>query len=579
MRVFKNLMVPVKILGPVAALLVLILILTLTNNSGMNNMLNTSKEVSENYVQSVMMLGEIAKDIEAIQIIAYRDCIVNTDDVDPEAVEAEMEALKAEIEAEILEYEATVDEGEEAEAYALFQEKYQRFLSSLNNVIRLNNSSANVDAIKVCNTKLITFSDELTVVVNQLMDINTTGMDNAIAQNNNAYTSAKVTSGIISVIALIVTGLVIFICLMEVVIPIGQINKTITSVVDKIKDNQGDLTIRLDIPGRDEIGKMSSAINEFITTLQLIMTQITENSTTLESIVSEVYNSVSQANDSSCDISGVMEELSASMEMVSSTAEAVNANAQTVGSHVTELATASNELLQYADEMERRASGLETTAVENKNQTSEVIEGILTSLQKAMEDSKSVNQVNELTNEILSISSQTNLLALNASIEAARAGEAGKGFAVVADEIRKLADSSRETAGNIQNINNMVIAAVKELVQCSDDIVKYINETVLPDYDGFVESGKQYRDDASHVNEVVASFHEMSANIQNLTENITEAIGSVHISVEESSNAVSSAANNTNELVKEIEQITSEMNNTKDIADQLKSEAERFEVL
>ncbi|MBQ7943625.1 MAG: methyl-accepting chemotaxis protein [Lachnospiraceae bacterium] len=572
-------MVPVKILGPVAALLVLILILTLTNNSGMNNMLNTSKEVSENYVQSVMMLGEIAKDIEAIQIIAYRDCIVNTDDVDPEAVEAEMEALKAEIEAEILEYEATVDEGEEAEAYALFQEKYQRFLSSLNNVIRLNNSSANVDAIKVCNTKLITFSDELTVVVNQLMDINTTGMDNAIAQNNNAYTSAKVTSGIISVIALIVTGLVIFICLMEVVIPIGQINKTITSVVDKIKDNQGDLTIRLDIPGRDEIGKMSSAINEFITTLQLIMTQITENSTTLESIVSEVYNSVSQANDSSCDISGVMEELSASMEMVSSTAEAVNANAQTVGSHVTELATASNELLQYADEMERRASGLETTAVENKNQTSEVIEGILTSLQKAMEDSKSVNQVNELTNEILSISSQTNLLALNASIEAARAGEAGKGFAVVADEIRKLADSSRETAGNIQNINNMVIAAVKELVQCSDDIVKYINETVLPDYDGFVESGKQYRDDASHVNEVVASFHEMSANIQNLTENITEAIGSVHISVEESSNAVSSAANNTNELVKEIEQITSEMNNTKDIADQLKSEAERFEVL
>ena len=579
MRVFKNLRVPVKILTPVAALLVLILVMSLTNNSGMNNMLNTSKEVSENYVQSVMMLGEIAKDIEAIQIIAYRDCIVNTDDVDPEAVEAEMEALKAEIEAEILEYEATVDEGAEAEAYTLFQEKYQRFLSSLNNVIKLNNNSANVDAIKVCNTKLITFSDELTTVVNQLMEINTTGMDNAIAQNDKAYTSAKVTSAIITVFALLVTGLVIFICLTEVVLPIGQINKTITTVVDKIKENQGDLTIRLDVPGKDEIGKMSTAINEFIITLQNIMTQITENSTTLESIVTEVYNSVSQANDSSCDISGVMEELSASMEMVSTTAESVNANAQTVGGHVAELATASNELLQYADEMERRASDLETTAVDNKNQTSEVIEGILASLQKAMEDSKSVNQVNELTNEILSISSQTNLLALNASIEAARAGEAGKGFAVVADEIRKLADSSRETAGNIQNINNMVIAAVKELVQCSDDIVKYINETILPDYDSFVESGKQYRDDASHVNEVVATFHEMSANIQNLTANITEAIGSVHISVEESSNAVSSAANNTNELVKEIEQITSEMDSTKNIADQLKNEAARFDQL
>jgi len=579
MRIFKNLMVPIKILVPVASLLILILVMSLTNNSGMNNILNTSKEVSENYVPSVMMLGEIAKDIEAIQIIAYRDCIVNTDDVDPEAVEAEMEALKAEIEAEILEYEATVDEGEEAETYALFQEKYQRFLSSLNNVIKLNNSSANVDAIKVCNTKLIVFSDELTAVTDQLMAINTNGMNDAIAQNDNAYSSAKLISGIISAIALLVTGLVIFICLIEVVLPIGYINKTITSVVDKIKSNQGDLTMRLEMQGKDEIAKMSAAINEFITTLQNIMTQITENSTTLETIVTDVYNSVSQANDSSCDISGVMEELSASMEMVSSTAEGVNANAKTVGGHVTELTTAANELLQYASEMERRASDLETTAVDNKTQTSEVIEGILNSLQKAMEDSKSVNQVNELTNEILSISSQTNLLALNASIEAARAGEAGKGFAVVADEIRKLADSSRETAGNIQNINNMVIAAVKDLVQCSDDIVKYINETILPDYDGFVESGKQYRDDASHVNEVVEVFHEMSSHIQDLTANITEAIGSVHISVEESSNAVSSAANNTNELVKEIEQITSEMNNTKNIADQLKNEAARFEKL
>lgn len=119
-----------------------------------------------------------------------------------------------------------------------------------------------------------------------------------------------------------------------------------------------------------------------------------------------------------------------------------------------------------------------------------------------MEDSKSVEQVNGLTNEILNISSQTNLLALNASIEAARAGEAGKGFAVVADEIRQLADSSRETASNIQNINNMVTAAVKELIQNSDAMVSYINDNILPDYDGFVSSGKRYRDDASHVDEV-----------------------------------------------------------------------------
>lgn len=579
MRIFKNINLPIKILGPVAGLLILILILTFTNKNGMTNILDASKEVSGHYSQSVQMLGEISKDIEAIQIIAYRDCIADEKDVDPAAIEAEMEALKAEIEAEISEYEATILEGEEADTYVIFQEKYQRFLSSLNNVIKLNNSAANVDAIKVCNTKLIVFSDDLSSVTEQLMAINIAGMNAAIEANEKAYVSARVTGAVISIIAMLFTTIIIVICLAEVVIPIGYINRTITNVVNQIKNGKGDLTVRLEVPGKDEISKMTVSVNEFIGTLQHIMLQITENSSTLENIVNDVYNNVSQANDSSCDISGVMEELSASMELVSSTAQTVTSNAQTVGGHVTELATASSELLQYASEMENRASELEKTAVDNKSQTSEMIEKILASLQKAMEDSKSVNQVNELTDDILSISSQTNLLALNASIEAARAGEAGKGFAVVADEIRKLADSSRETAGNIQNINNMVIAAVKELVQCADDIVKYINETVLPDYDGFVESGKQYRDDATHVNEVVDVFHAMSSNIQNLTVNITEAIQSVHISVEESSNAVSAAANNTTELVHDIEQISHDMNNTKNIADQLKNEASRFEKL
>ena len=181
-----------------------------------------------------------------------------------------------------------------------------------------------------------------------------------------------------------------------------------------------------------------------------------------------------------------------------------------------------------------------------------------------------------MTNEILSISSQTNLLALNASIEAARAGEAGKGFAVVADEIRQLADSSRETASNIQNINNMVTAAVKELANNSNEIIQYVKESVLPAYDDFVAGGTQYKEDADHVNEIVTQFNEMSVNIDKLVSEITDAMNGIASAVDESANAVTTAATNTNDLVKEIEQIGTQMNSNGEIAKQLKAEADRF---
>ncbi|MDE5825342.1 MAG: methyl-accepting chemotaxis protein, partial [Lachnospiraceae bacterium] len=258
------------------------------------------------------------------------------------------------------------------------------------------------------------------------------------------------------------------------------------------------------------------------------------------------------------------------------TASNVNSMAGDVDENVNELADASGNLQDYANEMEKRASELESKAVSNKNNTSSVIEEILDSLKKAMEDSRSVDRVNDLTNEILSISSQTNLLALNASIEAARAGEAGKGFAVVADEIRQLADSSRETASNIQNINNMVTAAVHELVRNSDEIVKYINETILPDYDGFVQSGIQYREDAVHVNEIVTRFNDMSGGLRTIVAEITESIRGISLAIDESANAVTMAAMNTNDLVEGIAQISKQMEDNSSVSIQLRQESDRF---
>ena len=236
----------------------------------------------------------------------------------------------------------------------------------------------------------------------------------------------------------------------------------------------------------------------------------------------------------------------------------------------------SEHILHYASEMQDRATKLENTAVTNKDTTSTMIQEILSTLQQAIENSKSVEEVNALTDEILNISSQTNLLALNASIEAARAGEAGKGFAVVADEIRVLADSSRETAGNIQQINAKVVTAVEELVKNSENIVTYINENVLKDYDGFVDSGHKYRADADYINEVMTSFTDSVDHLRQTMNEVVENVNDVSSAVEQGAEGVANAAENTTQLVGEMETIMKEIDDSNQNISDLSTQTNRF---
>jgi methyl-accepting chemotaxis protein len=271
-----------------------------------------------------------------------------------------------------------------------------------------------------------------------------------------------------------------------------------------------------------------------------------------------------------------MQELSATMQEISASILCIQEEARGANEKVDLLAESSQELVGYTDLMEQRASDLENRAIENKQNTSVVVSENIAKWKKAADDSKQVERINELTNDILSISSQTNLLALNASIEAARAGEAGKGFAVVADEIRQLADSSRETADSIQELNRMVTLAVNELVNSSSTIVSYINDTIMPDYDGFVKSGEMYNQDAEYVNGIVTEFNIMTMQVEKLVNHINNMVSDISTSIDNSAKYVVDVSTNATLLAKDVKGVSTEMIENKDIADKLHFETEKF---
>lgn len=562
------LLIPVFVLGIVA----IISNVQAISNIGMVN--ETAVEIASDHMVNISELSDIQKTTQAVHKLALSHIIATDLDTLIEIV-GQVNVQEAVLEGYFEEYRESLQEMDSA-AFEQLVANYTDMKYEIENLLAFSGNNEKETAFALANGLIKQYSDGMQNEIDIMVEKARSSASVASEQLTTAYNAALRRNAMfigVCVLAILMTFYSVFILVIR---KLTITNRQIHDIIEGIDKKEGDLTKRISILSNDEIADLGNGINIFMEKLQGIMKMIIANSQKLEKVVDEVQQSVKTSNDSASDLSAVTQELSATMEEVGHSAGVINQDADSVRSETEMIAERSSSINDYSKQMKENADKMESNARQNMEETSVKVDEILTELNQAIEDSKSVEQVNGLTNDILNISSQTNLLALNASIEAARAGEAGKGFAVVADEIRQLAASSRNTANRIQEINGIVTNAVHNLAGNANNLVEYMTEAILPEFKNFVDSGVQYRKNAAYIESVMDEFNTKTDALKRAVDEIAGSIGTITDAIEEGARGVAGAAESTQMLVEDMDNISSRMEENQQIAGALQKETDVF---
>ena len=379
-----------------------------------------------------------------------------------------------------------------------------------------------------------------------------------------------------AVLYLIILVVTVIIVAKTIVKPARDSGAALRSITDKLDAGEGDLTERVPAKTGDEIGQMAVGINGFIGQLQKIMQDLKTESGNMAHSAQIITDQIVDSNESASNVSAATEEMAASMEEISATLSQLSTGSSNILSEIHSMASSVQDGVSLVRDIQERATKMHQMTIESKEYAGQTISQIREALQAALEESRNAQKINEMTQEILSITSQTNLLSLNASIEAARAGEAGRGFAVVADEIRGLADSSAQAAGNIQNISSLVTEAVEKLAKNAEQMLQFVGDNVMKDYDSFVDVVKQYKQDADSVDEILNDMAVNAEDISQTMDNMSNGINDISTVVEDNAQGITNVADNAVALVESMVEIQRETEHNQKISQKLNDEVNRF---
>ena len=539
----------------------------------LDNVNKMSTEISKYWVPSIIYSEELNTMTSDFRILEY-DHIISTNAEMMNEKEKEMEEKSKEIEKYLVLYKKGVNSKEDEELFNTVEKEWNKYLQSNKRVIVLSRQLKTEEAMKIMRGESKEYFDNASSSLLKLAQFNKSKTEEISLKGDKQFNAAmKINLTLMLLLSAIGAALGIFI--------INGIRKSLNVLkgeLDELSERGGDLTQEIKVNSKDEINDLAKSLNKFIQNIKDIIKTVNESANSIEIVVDSIKTNVTDLNNDVEEVSATTEELSSNMQETAASAEEMSATSQEIEKAIESIAQKSQAGATQAGEINERAEQTKENVQASQKKAKEIFANTKVELERAIESSKVVEQINVLSESIMEITSQTNLLALNAAIEAARAGEAGKGFSVVADEIRKLAEQSKDTVTEIQNITIKVIESVKNLSDSSSNLLTFVSTDMDNDYKTMLSVADKYSEDASFVDTLVTDFSSTSEELLASLQDVVKTVDGVAQAASEGAGGTTDIACRILEVNNKSNDVLQEALKSEESANKLKKEISKFKI-
>ncbi|MCL2718378.1 MAG: methyl-accepting chemotaxis protein [Lachnospiraceae bacterium] len=575
MKFIRNLKMSVKLLGSFFIMIIAMVAIGLISIQSMGELNSYSQEIFNINMQGTIALEEVKSNLN--QVASNTNRALN-----PTYAHLVQDSINninnlSNINNENLSfYESILNNDPVLTAdFAVLQDILGKFRTSRTNVLNLVTAGDYAAASELNDGEYVGILADLRVQLDKMLAYEKYLAEEKLIEAEDAFDSAT-TSTIIIIIAMVIVAIGLGILISTI---ISSSLKKVSHVTDRIA--KGDLTVEVEENFRkqkEEFGALARNVHKMREELVETVGEIKHAANVLDNSVNSTNNTLNELNDRITDTSAATEELSAGMEETGASAEEMNATAAEIERAVETVAEKAEDGATKSGDIHTRAAELGRNVNSSIDKSNQIFSDIKKSLEQALEDSKAVDEINALADAILGITSQTTLLALNASIEAARAGEAGRGFAVVANEISALADNSKNTVTQIQAITKVVMSAVNALATSSSNLLNFVSQDVMKDYNDMLTAADSYTNDAIYISDMTSDLSATSEELLASVQVLMRAINEVSSAAQEGARTTSVVAEQTTDISMNAQTIVGNMKETSNIAHELSESVGKFQL-